>query len=67
MGMALDEPQENDEIIKEKDIMFLIQKELLDRIKPIVVDFIESPVGSGFRLSSNLKAGGSCGSSCSSC
>jgi Fe-S cluster assembly iron-binding protein IscA len=65
--MALDEPQENDEIIKEKDITFLIQKELLDKVKPIIVDFIESPVGSGFRLSSNLQAGGNCGSSCSSC
>jgi iron-sulfur cluster assembly protein len=65
--MALDEPQENDEIIKDKDITFLIQKELLDKVKPIIVDFIDSPVGSGFRLSSNLQAGGSCGSSCSSC
>lgn len=67
MGMALDEPLENDEILNEKDITFLIQKELLEKVKPIIVDFIESPVGSGFRLVSNLQAGAGCGTSCSSC
>jgi len=46
--MALDEPRENDEIIKDNGISYLIDKELLDQAKPISVDFVESAFGSGF-------------------
>ncbi|NNG06603.1 MAG: Fe-S cluster assembly protein HesB [Desulfobacteraceae bacterium] len=63
--MALDEPQENDEVIKNNGITYLIDKELLDQAKPINVDFVESAFGSGFSISSKLAAcGPSCGSSC---
>lgn len=63
--MALDEPQENDEVIKDNGITYLIDKELLDQAKPINVDFVESAFGSGFSISSKLAAcGPSCGSSC---
>jgi len=60
--MALDEPKENDEIIEESGIKYLIEKGLYDKIKPINVDFVESAMGSGFAISSALSQGNSCGS-----
>ncbi len=66
LGMGLDEPEENDEVIKDNGVTYLIEKTLLDQVKPINVDFIETERGSGFSISSNLQKGGGC-SSCSSC
>jgi hypothetical protein len=40
--MALDEPKEDDEIIRENGITYLINKELFEDAKPISVDFVES-------------------------
>ncbi len=65
--MALDEPQGDDEVFEEKGITFLISKDLLEQAKPIGVDFVHTPSGSGFRLTSALAAAGSCGGSCSTC
>ncbi|MGD8226539.1 MAG: hypothetical protein PVH82_08230 [Desulfobacteraceae bacterium] len=63
--MALDEPKEDDEIIRENGITYLINKELFEDAKPISVDFVESAFGSGFSISSKLAAcGPSCGTSC---
>jgi Fe-S cluster assembly iron-binding protein IscA len=61
--MALDEPKENDEVFNEDGLTFLINKELLDTVKPISVEFVETPRGSGFAVKSSLtnKEGG-CGS-----
>lgn len=66
--MALDEPKETDEVIKDNGLTFLIDKTLFVEAQPITVDFLESAMGSGFKLSSSLAAagGGGCGS-CSSC
>ncbi len=64
--MALDEPKDDDEIIKNNGITYLINKELFNQAKPINVDFVESAFGSGFSISSNLSTcGPSCGTSCS--
>ncbi len=63
--MALDEPTENDEIFNDNGLTFLVDKALWEQAKPITVDFITSPMGSGFRLSSNIAATGGCGTSCS--
>ncbi|MBN1850624.1 MAG: Fe-S cluster assembly protein HesB [Deltaproteobacteria bacterium] len=63
--MALDEPKENDEIIKDKGVTYLIDKGLYEDVKPINVDFIDAAMGSGFSISSNLQRGASCGGSCS--
>ena len=65
--MALDEPKDDDEIIKDNKISYLINKELLEKAKPISVDFVKSAMGSGFSLSSGLQTEGGCGSSCSTC
>jgi len=69
LGMALDEPKDDDEIVKSNGITYLVNKELLDQAKPITIDFVESGWGSGFSINSNLAKGakdGACGS-CSTC
>ena len=63
--MALDEPKDDDEIVKNDGITFLVNKDLLEKAKPINVDFVDSAMGSGFSISSALSVGGGCGSSCS--
>jgi Fe-S cluster assembly iron-binding protein IscA len=65
--MALDEPKDDDEIVKNNGVTYLVNKELLDQVKPIVVDFVESGWGSGFSISSNLKKPEACGSGSCSC
>jgi iron-sulfur cluster assembly protein len=67
LGMALDEPSVNDEVIKDNDITYLIEKGLFEEIKPINIDFIESSMGSGFSITSKLSMGHSCGSCGGSC
>ncbi len=66
--MALDEPKETDEVIRDNGLTFLIDKALYEEVRPITVDFINSAMGSGFKLTSSLTAGGGggCGS-CSAC
>jgi Fe-S cluster assembly iron-binding protein IscA len=66
--MALDEPGNDDEVFDEKGTKFVIEKDIFNQAKPINVDFIDTPQGSGFRLTSSLSAaaGESCGS-CTSC
>jgi len=63
--MALDEPQEQDVILTEQDIKFVIDAELYQKAKPIKIEFIDTPDGSGFQLTSSLPAGGGCGDTCS--
>lgn len=65
--MALDESQENDEVITERGITFLIEKNLFEEAKPISIEFVESAMGSGFMVKSSLAKSGGCGSSGSSC
>ena len=64
--MALDEPSDNDEVIKDNGVTYLIDKNLLEQAKPINVDFVTGDRGSGFSITSNLPKGDSC-STCSSC
>jgi iron-sulfur cluster assembly protein len=60
--MALDEPKDDDETVKSNGITYLVNKQLLDQVKPITIDFVESGWGSGFSISSSLKKPDSCGS-----
>ncbi|NLA75065.1 MAG: iron-sulfur cluster assembly accessory protein [Deltaproteobacteria bacterium] len=66
LGMGLDEPEKNDEVIKDNGVTYLVEKTLLDQVKPINIDFIETERGSGFSISSSLPGGKGC-SSCSGC
>ena len=54
--------KENDEIIKDNDVTYLIEKKLYEMTKPINIDFIESSMGSGFSITSAISKGSSCGS-----
>jgi iron-sulfur cluster assembly protein len=61
--MALDEPRTDDEIIEEKGTKYVIEKDIFNQAQPINIDFISTPQGAGFKLTSSLSsAGGGCGS-----
>lgn len=58
--MALDEPKEDDHTIKDRGITYVIEKDLLEKAKPIRIDFSESDEGAGFKLTSSIPSCGSC-------
>lgn len=64
MGMALDEPKEDDQVFTEKGVTFLVEKKLFDEAKPITVDYITTDRGEGFKITSALTGGANCGSTC---
>ena len=64
--MALDEPQENDEVYDIGQFKYVVDKELLKKAKPIKIDFM----GNGFSITSSMvfESGcGSCGSGSTGC
>ncbi len=63
--MALDEPQENDEIFDDNGITYIINRQLFEQTKPIHVDFITTHMGSEFSISSNMSRNSLCASGCS--
>lgn len=65
--MALDEPRENDEVFNENGLTFLVEKELLNAVKPISVEFVESERGSGFAITSALSNKNKDDSCCGTC
>jgi Fe-S cluster assembly iron-binding protein IscA len=65
--MALDESREGDEIFEENGMQFIMDKKLLEEVKPVRVDYVTSAMGQGFSVKGNLKAGSSCSGSCCSC
>jgi iron-sulfur cluster assembly protein len=62
LGMALDEPKEDDEIIKDNGVTYLIEKDLYEKVRPINIDYVESDMGSGYSITSAMSHGSSCGS-----
>lgn len=54
--MALDEPRVEDEVIEEKGTKFVIEKDIFNQAQPITIDFISTPQGAGFKLTSSLSA-----------
>lgn len=52
--MALDGQKENDQVFTEKGATYLIDKALLDRAKPIEIDYVLSDMGGGYVLKSEL-------------
>ncbi len=66
LGLTLDESRDDDEIFDDRELTFVVEKEFYEQIKPIKVDYVESVMGAGFNISSNMtKPESSCGSSCS--
>lgn len=48
MGLALDEPGENDERIEKEDLLFIVEKRITNNFSEIKVDFRASWFGKGF-------------------
>ena len=68
LGLALDELRDDDEVFDDRELKFVVEKDFYEKIKPIKVDYVETPMGAGFNISSNMpKPESTCGSSCSSC
>jgi Fe-S cluster assembly iron-binding protein IscA len=64
--MALDESTPNDDVFEDRGVTYLVEKDLFEKVKPIAVEFIATPRGGGFKLTSSLSQEGACGS-CTSC
>jgi iron-sulfur cluster assembly protein len=60
--MALDESTKDDEVFEDQGVTYLIEKTLFEKVKPISVDFVTTPRGSGFKLTSSLSQESACGS-----
>ena len=59
--MALDEPKETDDVFDFDGFKYVIDKDLLEKAKPVKVDFVQI----GFKLDCNLDFGEA--ESCSGC
>lgn len=55
--MALDEKKENDEVITDRGVTFLVEKSLFERVKPISIDYVQGTMGSGYVFESELVKG----------
>lgn len=58
--MALDGSNENDFIYTDQGLTFVIEKELLEKIKPVRIDYVQSNTGEGFSITANTGNAGNC-------
>lgn len=65
--MALDESHDDDEVFKDREITYVVNKKLFDEVKPINIDYLSTSRGAGFKLTSALDGAAGCGTSCSTC
>ncbi len=65
MGLALDEPKENDKVYENDDLKFLVEESLLTTCGAISVEYIDAGPRSGFGITSTNPIGGD-GGGCSS-
>jgi iron-sulfur cluster assembly protein len=61
--MALDEPKDNDSVFDVEGFQYLVDNDLLEKAKPIKVDFLQV----GFKIDSSLNFGASSESGCEGC
>jgi len=52
--MAIDDRKENDEVLTDRGVTFLVEKGLFERAKPIRIDYVHSTLGDGYILESQL-------------
>ena len=64
--MALDEPNDKDEVFTEAEFTFIIEKTLLEQAKPVNIDYISNDMGEGFVITSGMASDADCGG-CTSC
>jgi Fe-S cluster assembly iron-binding protein IscA len=64
LGLALDELRDDDESFGSDELTFVVNKELLNEIKPIKIDHVETPMGAQLLIDSSFKnkTEGGCGS-----
>ncbi|MBM9521127.1 IscA/HesB family protein [Desulforhopalus vacuolatus] len=68
LGLALDEPKDNDKIYDKDKLKFLVEEGIFDTTGDITVDYIDAGANSGFSITSEKPVGGgSCCGSCGSC
>ena len=60
--MALDEPNDKDEVVEIEGITYLVDANLMNQARPIKVDYVEDGHCSGFAITSMLSAKDGCGS-----
>jgi len=61
--MALDESKENDDSYEIEGFTYLVNKDFMEKYKPIKVDFLDV----GFKLSSGVEITAPAGGGCSGC
>jgi iron-sulfur cluster assembly protein len=61
MGMALDEPKENDKVFELGGITYLVETCVIDQVSPLTVDFLDDGTRCGFSITTKLSKPGSCG------
>ncbi|MBN2241572.1 MAG: hypothetical protein JW793_02690 [Acidobacteria bacterium] len=68
MGLALDELRDGDASFNTGDLTFVVEKEFFETIKPVSIDYVSTPEGEGFDITSSLPQPeeGACGG-CTSC
>jgi len=69
LGLALDEPKDNDKIFDNDSIKFVVEESLIETTGGITVDYVDAGPRSGFGITSvnPISSGGGCSSgSCSS-
>ncbi len=64
--MALDEPNDADQVFENDGITYLIEKKLMEESVSVKVDYIISAQGEGFIISTGAKKASDCGG-CTSC
>lgn len=52
--MAVDEQKKDDMVFTEKDVTFLVDKALLEKVKPIRIGYTHSTLGLGYTIESQL-------------
>jgi len=66
LGLTLDESKEDDEVFDRNGLAFAVNKDLLKEAQPITVDYVSTPSGEGFTVTSGIvsKSDGCGGCSC---
>ncbi|MRR08085.1 MAG: hypothetical protein EG828_14390, partial [Deltaproteobacteria bacterium] len=54
LGISLDEATPEDQVFEEDGFTFLIETKLLADAKPVKIDYIVTPTGEGFLITSSL-------------
>jgi iron-sulfur cluster assembly protein len=68
LGLALDEPKDNDTTYNQDGVQYLVDKDLFQQCGAVKIDFVDAGARSGFSITPTnpLGGGGSCSSgSCS--